>query len=72
MEKEKRAGTVNTETQGLINKITDELENSESQLGNDKCSGEVFIALLEYFKTTLGVDVGENMDLEELGENWRL
>lgn len=54
-----------------INKITTELDNSVPKLENNKCSGEVFLALFEYFNTVLGVNVRENMESKELGEIWR-
>lgn len=55
----------------LIKEIQDELGNSASKLENNKCSGEVFLALFQYFSTELGVDVRSNMELDELGQSWR-
>lgn len=59
------------EAESLINEIYSELEASASKLENNQCSGEVFIALFEYFNTALGMDVREGMELEKIGEVWR-
>lgn len=45
------------QTEDLIKEIYSEVENSAAKLENDKCSGEVFIALFHYLKTACGVDV---------------
>lgn len=58
-----------TEAEDLIKKIYNEVENSAAKLENDKCSGEVFIALFHYLKTACGVDVRCNS--EYFGEKWR-
>ena len=55
----------------LIKEMHAEFENSASKLENNKCSGEVFLALFQYFSTELGVDIRESMELEELGQSWR-
>lgn len=55
----------------LIQKIYSELENSASALENNKCSGEVFLAVFHYFKTEYGMDMRDNADLKKLNENWR-
>lgn len=56
-------------TEDLIKEIYSEVENSAIRLENNKCSGEVFIALFHYLKTICGVDV--RCGLEETGEKWR-
>lgn len=58
-----------TQTEDLIKTIYGEVKNSAAKLENDKCSGEVFIALFHYLKTACGVDV--RCDIEEIGEKWR-
>ncbi len=59
------------EANDLINNIYSELENSASKLENDKCSGEVFLAVFDYFNIVLGINVRVNIGLEELGKSWR-
>ena len=56
-------------TEELIKEIYSELENSAAKLENDKCSGEVYIALFHYLKTVCGVDV--RCGMEGFGEEWR-
>lgn len=58
-----------TEAEVLIKKIYHELKDSEEKLENP-CSGEVFIALFDYFKTALGVDVRDNITTDT-AEKWR-
>lgn len=58
-----------SQIEGLIKEIYSELEISAATLENDKCSGEVFIALFHYLKIACGVDV--RCGMEELGEKWR-
>ena len=58
-----------TEAEVLIKKIYHELKDSEEKLENP-CSGEVFIALFDYFKTALGVDVRDNITTD-MAEKWR-
>ncbi|MCI9540656.1 MAG: hypothetical protein HFG39_06270 [Lachnospiraceae bacterium] len=58
-----------TEAEVLIKKIYYELKDSEEKLENP-CSGEVFIALFDYFKTALGVDVRDNITTD-MAEKWR-
>ncbi len=53
----------------MIKEIYSELENSAAKLENDKCSGEVYIALFHYLKTVCGVDV--RCGMEGFGEEWR-
>jgi hypothetical protein len=57
------------QTEDLIKEIYSELENSAAKLENDKCSGEVYIALFHYLKTVCGVDV--RCGMEGFGEEWR-
>ena len=57
------------QTEDLIKEIYSEVENSAAKLENDKCSGEVFIALFHYLKTACGVDV--RCGMEGFGEEWR-
>lgn len=57
--------------QDLVKEIWDGLEDSASMLENNRCSGEVFLALFEYFKAALDIDIRENADLKKVGENWR-
>ena len=59
------------EAENLIKEIHSEVEKSAKKLENDKCSGEVFIALFQYFKEIQGVDVRENIPSEGIGESWR-
>lgn len=54
-----------------INEMHSELTASASKLENHRCSGEVFIALFEYFNTAFGVNVREDMELGNIGEIWR-
>lgn len=56
-------------TEDLIKAIYSEVENSAAKLENNKCSGEVFIALFHYLKAVCGVDV--RCGTEEVGEKWR-
>ncbi len=58
-----------TEAEVLIKKIYHDLKDSEEKLENP-CSGEVFIALFDYFKTALGVDVRDNITTD-MAEKWR-
>ena len=53
----------------MIKEIYSELENSAAKLENDKCSGEVYIALFHYLKTVCGVDI--RCGMEGFGEEWR-
>ena len=57
------------QTEDLIKEIYSEVENSAAKLENDKCSGEVYIALFHYLKTVCGVDV--RCGMEGFGEEWR-
>ena len=57
------------QTEDLIKEIYNEVENSVAKLENDKCSGEVYIALFHYLKTVCGVDV--RCGMEGFGEEWR-
>ncbi len=57
------------QTEDLIKEIYSEVENSAAKLENDKCSGEVFIALFYYLKTACDVDV--RCGMEGFGEVWR-
>ena len=57
------------EAENLIREIYSELENSAERLENDRCSGEIFLALFHYFETMLGVNVRSGT--ERLGELWR-
>lgn len=57
------------ETEDLIKEIYREVENSAAKLENNKCSGEIYIALFHYLKTTYGVDV--RCGIEGVGEKWR-
>ena len=57
------------QTEDLKKEIYSELENSAAKLENDKCSGEVYIALFHYLKTVCGVDV--RCGMEGFGEEWR-
>lgn len=57
------------QTEDLIKEIYSELENSAAKLENDKCSGEVYIALFHYLKTVCGVDI--RCGMEGFGEEWR-
>lgn len=59
------------EAENLIKEIYGELQKSEEILENNKCSGEVFIALFHYFKTVLGIDIKSNIQSGVLGEKWR-
>lgn len=58
------------EAETLIKEIYHELKDSEGRLENP-CSGEVFIALFDYFKTVLGVDVRSTIAPKGIEENWR-
>lgn len=55
----------------LITKVHDELLNTASTLENNRCSGEIFIALFHYFKTEFEIDVRGNAESEKLNESWR-
>lgn len=57
------------ETEDLIKKIYNEVENSATELENGKCSAEVFIALFQYIKISYEINVWCN--LEVLGKKWR-
>lgn len=59
-----------TKTEELIKEIYSEVTNSAVKLENNKCSGEVFIALFYYLKTAHGVDVW--CDIKDIGEKWRV
>lgn len=54
-----------------IGKICDALENSAAILENDQCSGEVFLAVFQYFKSEYTIDVHGNSDMRKLNERWR-
>ena len=54
-----------------IGKICNELENSTAILENDQCSGEVFLAIFQYFKSEYAVDIYGNEDMRKLNERWR-
>lgn len=58
------------ETEDLIMEIHNELENSYEKLENNLCSGEIFIALFDYFKTAFGVDILSNT-APAIREKWR-
>lgn len=58
------------EIEDLINKIDSEFESTVLELQNDKCPGEVFMALFDYFKIEMGIDVRKNMGVKKLNENW--
>ena len=57
------------EAEDLIKDICHELENSAEKLENGVCSGEIYLALFQYFETELGVDVRNGT--ERFGEIWR-
>ncbi|WP_300784454.1 hypothetical protein [uncultured Acetatifactor sp.] len=57
------------QTEAMIKEIYNEVENSVAKLENDKCSGEVFLALFDYLETVCGVDV--RCGMEGFGEEWR-
>ncbi len=59
------------ETDAFIEEIYSILQESEGNLENDKCSGEVFLALFDYLKTAHGIDVHNNIVAESFGEKWR-
>lgn len=58
-----------TEADALIKEILSEIKISAAKLENDKCSGEMFIALFHYLETACGIDVRHN--LESFGKEWR-
>lgn len=58
-----------TKTEELVKEIYSEVETSAAKLENDRCSGEVFIALFHYLKTVYGVDV--RCGIESVGQKWR-
>lgn len=58
-----------TKIENLIQEIYSEVESSATKLENEKCSGEVFIALFHYLETTYEVNI--RCDLDYLGEKWR-
>lgn len=55
----------------LIGRLCDELENSAAKLENDQCSGEVFLAVFEYFKTEFDLDLYGGEEQKALYERWR-
>ena len=55
----------------LITKIHDGLLNTASTLENDRCSGEIFIALFHYLETEFEIDIRGNTELKKLSESWR-
>lgn len=59
------------EADAFIEEIYSILQKSEENLANNKCSGEVFLALFDYFKTTHEIDVHNNVTVESFGEKWR-
>ena len=64
-----RKNQKSAKTEDLIKDIYSKTENSAATLENNKCSGEVFIALFYYLETVCGVDV--RCGTEEIGEKWR-
>ncbi len=63
------ASNASAEAENLMKGIYSEIEASAESFENDKCSGEVFIAVYEYLKTSKRIDVRCN--LEKFGQKWR-
>lgn len=57
------------EAENGIKDIYSEVERSAEKLDNGKCSGEVFIALFDFFETVFEVNVRDDPDC--FGEKWR-
>ncbi|MDE7274548.1 MAG: hypothetical protein K2N95_16100 [Lachnospiraceae bacterium] len=55
----------------LTGKLCSELENSMELMENHQCSGEVFLALFQYFKTEFGIDIYGDEERKKLNEEWR-
>lgn len=55
----------------VINEISEELAKSEGALENDQCSGEVFLALFDYFSTTFGVHIRGGPVQGRICEKWQ-
>ena len=59
------------ETESLVNEMNMELRESSEKMDNGKCSGEVFLALFEFFKEEYGIDVRGEAEFKETAEQWR-
>lgn len=55
----------------LVKKICDELENEIFTEQSNMCSGEVYIALFQYFEGEFGIDFEKNEDFNRVRESWR-
>lgn len=55
----------------LIEKICGEMDASMASMENHQCSGEVFLALFQYFKEEFGIDVHGDEEQKKLNEKWR-
>jgi len=56
------------ETADYINAIIEEVEASSDLLYNNECSGEVYMAIFEYFEQKKGIDIRGQSNY---GEIWR-
>lgn len=61
----------NEEFDAFIDEFYNKLQESEENLENNKCSGEVFLALFDYLKTAHGIDAHHYAGAEHFGEKWR-
>ena len=59
------------EAEALVQKIYHEFENSASKLEESKCSGEVFTAVFDYFKSERGIEIWKDKDLIKVSAFWR-
>lgn len=58
------------ELEAAVNNIQKELEQTSSELMNDKCSGNVFIALFEYFEEKLNIELHDEFHGSIHEEAW--
>ncbi len=66
----KQINNTPADTGALLTEIHDNLDESSNKLMNGRCSGEIFIALFQYFKEAHGMDVREKMASAGLIESW--
>lgn len=59
------------EAENLMQKIVEGFEESAELLNGSRCSGEVYIAVFDYFKEREGIDVRRNEDVKKVSELWR-
>lgn len=55
----------------LIEKLYNELENAVEALESDQCSGEVFLAVFQYFQTEFDIELYGDEEQKALYERWR-